>query len=99
VFLDLSVAAVPFAVGMAVTWRLVWPKWKVLGKAAAYFTGVGVLSLWIGHWSLPLAFAHQGLGLAVHVWFCRRHGITWYAVEDPERYVRLSKEMVGYPPG
>ena len=45
---------------------------------------------------LLLLLVHQGLGLAFHVWFCRVHGFTWYAVEDPERYVQLSKEMVGY---
>ena len=93
---DLTVASVPFAVGMFATWNLIWPKWKVVGKTAAYFAGVGALSWLIGHWSVLLAFAHQGLGLAVHVWFCRKHGFTWYAVEDPARYVQLSKEMVGY---
>lgn len=34
--------------------------------------------------------------MAFHVWFCRRHGSTWYAVEDPERYVALSKQTVGH---
>jgi len=94
--LDLALAAIPFSIGIANTWRLIWPRWKVLGKAIAYFAGVGLLSLLIGHWSLLLAFAHQGLGLAVHIWFCNRHGFTWYAVEDTERYVALSKQMVGY---
>jgi len=93
---DLLLAAVPFSVGLASTWRLVWPPWKLFGKAVAYFGGVALLSTWLGHWSLLLAYAHQALGLVVHIWFCRRHGFTWYAVEDPERYVALSKEMVGY---
>ena len=84
---DLAAAAVPFVLGMAATWRLIWPRWKVFGKTAAYFIGVTALSAWIGHWSLLLALAHQGLGLGFHVWFCRQHGFTWYAVEDPERYV------------
>ena len=62
-------------------------------------SGVALLSWWLGHWSLALALAHQGLGMAGHIWFCRRHGFTWYKVEDPERYVALSKQLVGYVAG
>jgi len=94
--IDLLIAALPFGFGIAITWRLIWPRWKVFGKGLAYFTLVGLLSSWIGHWSLLLALLHQGSGLAIHLWFSKRHGFTWYAVEDPERYVALSKEMVGY---
>jgi hypothetical protein len=43
---------------------------------------------------VPVAWIHQGIGLAGHVWFSRKHGFTWYAVEDPERYVALSKAAV-----
>ena len=93
---DLALAALPFAVGMAATWRLVWPRWKIAGKTAFYLGAVAALSLAIGHWSVVLAWLHQAVGLGIHIWFSRRHGFTWYAVEDPERYVALSKEMVGY---
>lgn len=95
---DLAIAGVPWLVGMAATWRMVWPKWKILGKAAFYFGAVALLSSRIGHWSLLPAFLHQGLGLGIHIWFSRKHGFTWYAVEDPERYVELSKAMVGVDP-
>lgn len=98
VVLDLLLATVPFLAVSVVTWRLVWPRWKLLGKAAAYFGVVAALSGWIGHWSVLLAFVHQGVGLAFHVAFCRTHGFTWYAVEDPARYVELSKAMVGISP-
>ncbi|MEN0060857.1 MAG: hypothetical protein AAGA48_01845 [Myxococcota bacterium] len=93
--LDLGLAALPFVVGVASTWRLIWPRWKVVGKAVAYFVVVALLSSWLGHWSLLLAYAHQTVGLAFHIWFSRKHGFTWYAVEDPERYVALSKAWVG----
>lgn len=93
--LDLTLAALPHALGLLCTWRLIWPRWKVIGKSIAYFGVVAWLSSMIGHWSLVPAYAHQGVGLALHLWFCRRHGFTWYAVEDPQRYVALSKQMVG----
>ena len=90
---DLLLAALPFALGMMCTWRLIWPGWKIPGKAVFYFGAVAALSLAIGHLSLLFAYAHQAVGLAFHVWFCRRHGFTWYAVEDPERYVALSRQQ------
>ncbi len=90
-------AAPPFVVGLIGTWRLVWPRWKLPGKGVAYFAGVAVLSSWIGHWSVALAWAHQALGLGLHVWFCRHHGLSWYA-PDPEVYVARSKQMLGLSP-
>ena len=98
ILLDLLLAAIPFALGMAATWRLIWPWWKIPGKTAAYFAGVALLSAWIGHWSLLLALAHQGLGLGFHIWFCRRHGLAWYAITDPEEYKRLSRAMLSPAP-
>ena len=92
--LDLAVATVPFLAGMAITWRLVWPRWKVFGKGAFYFSAVAFGSWLIGHLILLFAFLHQGVGIAVHMWFCRKHGFTWYAVEDAERYVELSRAVV-----
>lgn len=91
---DVLLALPPHIVGLALTWRLVWPRWKLPGKTIAYVAGVALLSLWIGSWSILLGWLHQGLGLAFHIGFSRRHGFTWYRVEDPERYVRLSREMV-----
>lgn len=99
VFIDVGLACLPLALGLSVTWRLVWPRWKLMGKVVTYLGTVALLSWWIGHWSLALAYLHQSVGLAVHVWFSRKHGFTWYAVEDPDRYVRLSKEWVGHPGG
>lgn len=84
-------ATVPAWLLAAVTWRLVWPRWKLWGKLAVH----PLLYLWlatlIGAWIVPLAWIHQGLGLAFHLWFSRKHGFTWYTVEDPVRYVALSR--------
>jgi hypothetical protein len=73
----------------------VWPRWKLYGKLLLHPCIYALLSLAVGHWSIVIAWLHQGLGLGGHMWFSRRHGFKWYAVEDPERYLRLSKEMVG----
>ncbi len=94
VLFDVAVASVPSLALASVTWRLVWPKWKLYGKLLVHPAAYAALSVWIGHWSILIAWLHQGLGLAGHIWFCRRHGWTWYAVEDPERYVAASKAAV-----
>ena len=100
ILVDIALASPPFIVGLAFTWRLIWPRWKIPGKAVAYVLGVAALSYLFGHWSVVVGWLHQMVGLGFHVWFCRRHGFRWYAVEDPERYVALSKASVGVaPPG
>jgi hypothetical protein len=80
---------------VSITWRLVWPRWKLLGKLLLHPCIYAILSLYVGHWSVVIAWLHQGLGLGGHIWFSRKHGFTWYSVEDPQRYMRLSKEAVG----
>lgn len=55
---------------------------------------LAAMSLVIGHWSIPIAWLHQEAGLAGHVRFSKKHGFTWYAIEDPVRYVALSKATV-----
>lgn len=97
---DVVLASFPLVALTAITWRLVWPRWKLVAKLLVHPCLYALLSLFIGHWSVLVAWIHQGLfGLGVHVWFSRRHGFTWYAVEDPERYIALSKAMVGVTEG
>ncbi len=92
---DAALATVPALALAAVTWRVVWPRWKLVGKLLLHPVFYFACALVIGDWSVPLAWAHQGAGLAGHVWFSKKHGFTWYAVEDPERYVALSMAAVG----
>jgi hypothetical protein len=92
--LDVLLATLPALLLGAVTWRVSWPKWKLALKLLFHPCLYLVLSLLIGHWSILIAWLHQGLGLAGHIWFSRKHGFTWYAVEDPSRYIELSRSMV-----
>jgi len=91
---DVLLASVPALLLAAVTWRLVWPRWKLVGKLLLHPLLYFALALAIGHWSVPVAWVHQGIGLAGHIRFSQKHGFTWYAVEDPARYVALSKAAV-----
>ena len=67
--LDAALATVPALVLAGVTWRVVWPRWKLVGKLLLHPVFYFALALLIGHWSVPLAWAHQGVGLAGHVLF------------------------------
>jgi hypothetical protein len=92
---DVLLATLPMLILAAFTWRLVWPRWKLVAKLIVHPCVYAVLSYFIGHWSIAIAWVHQGLlGLGGHIWFSHKHGFTWYAVEDPEAYVRLSKAAV-----
>jgi hypothetical protein len=98
VAIDVALATIPMLLLAAFTWRLVWPRWKLVAKLLLQPCIYAILSVYVGHWSVLIAWVHQGvLGLGGHIWFSRKHGFTWYAVEDPERYVALSKQMVGFP--
>ena len=87
-------ATAPALLLMTFTWRLVWPRWKLVGKAVLHPLLYLGLAMLLGPWSVAIAWVHQGLGLAGHVWFSKKHGFTWYSVEDPERYLALSKASV-----
>jgi hypothetical protein len=94
--LDVILATIPMVLLASITWQLVWPRWKLWAKVLLHPCIYAILSAYIGHWSVLIAWIHQGVfGLGGHIWFSRKHGFTWYAVENPERYVSLSKEMIG----
>lgn len=61
--LDAAVATVPALVLAAVTWRVVWARWKLVGKLVLHPVLYFGLALVIGHWSILLAWVHQGAGL------------------------------------
>lgn len=95
IVLDVLLSSIPLVVVAVVTWRVVWPKWKLVAKLLLHPCLYAVLSHYFGHWSIVVAWVHQGVfGLGGHIWFSRKHGFTWYAVEDPERYVQLSQTML-----
>jgi hypothetical protein len=94
VLVDVLLATVPAFVLAAVTWRVVWPRWKLVGKLLLLPLVYFGLALLFGLWRVPVAWLHQGLGLAGQVRFSQKLGFTWFAVEDPERYVALSKASI-----
>ena len=94
VVLYLLGATIPALLLAALTWRVVWPRWKLVAKLIAHPCIYLLIALAIGPWSVPIAWLHQGAGLVGHIWFCKKHGFTWYAVEDPARYVAASRDMV-----
>jgi hypothetical protein len=96
---DVLLALPPLLFGLTVTYRLIWPRWKLPGKIVFYVAVVALLSVWIGSWSVVLGWVHQMAGILFHIRFSRLHGFTWYAVEDPDRYVALSRAAVGLDPG
>lgn len=91
---DMLLATVPALLLATITWRVVWPRWKLVAKLLLHPCFYLALALFIGHWSVLVAWMHQGIGFAGHVWFSQKHGFTWYAVEDPARYMALSKASV-----
>lgn len=94
--LDVALATLPQLLLATISWRLVWPRWKLFGKLLIHPFIYLILSIYFHHWSILVAWIHQGvLGLGGHIWFCRKHGFTWYAVKDVERYIHLSKSAVG----
>lgn len=87
-------ASAPALLLSVITWRLIWPRWKRVTKLLVHPCVCAALAVVIGPWSVPIAWVHQSIGLAGHMWFSKQHGFTWYAVEDPERYIALSKASV-----
>lgn len=87
-------ATLPAVALAVVTWRVVWPRWKLVVKLLLHPCLYFGLALLVGYWSVPVAWVHQGIGLGGHIWFSRKHGFTWYAVEDPARYMALSRASI-----
>jgi hypothetical protein len=93
VVVDVLLSLIPLLLVCFATqaWRITRPRWKFVAKLVLHPCAYALLSLWIGHAVIALAWVHQGLlGLGSHLLFCKKHGFTWYAVEDPERYASLS---------
>ncbi len=87
--LDLAIAVVLWSVGFTLFGRFIAPRWKVGGKLVFYLAVSTVLTWWVGHWSLIWIVGHPLLGVAGHVWWCRRNGINWITCEPRDRYLEL----------
>ena len=73
---DVLLVTLPMVAVAAITWCLVWPRWKLVVKILLHPCLYAALSVYVGHWSVLLAWLHQGLfGLGGHIWFCSKHGL------------------------
>lgn len=92
--LTLGVAVALETVGLLLTWRLIWPAYKRVGKPVFYLGATAGLTLWWGWWALAFVVGHPLLGWIGHHRFCRRHGMNPWRVRDPERYIALQKQAI-----
>lgn len=60
ILVDVALATIPMVALAALTWRLVWPKWKLVVKLLLHPCIYAILSFYIGHWSVAVAWVHQG---------------------------------------
>jgi hypothetical protein len=97
---DIGLSLIPMVITLRFTWRLVWPRWKLYAKLLLHPFIYLLLFTYINHWVILVAWLHQGvLGLGGHIWFSHRHGFKWYAIEDPNRYMTLSRQAMGVREG
>jgi hypothetical protein len=66
------------------------PVWKRLSKWAFYFGVTALLSRGPGRpWTFAWIFGLPGVGLAFHLWWCKKHGVNPLTAEPKERYYDL----------
>ncbi len=64
--------------------------WRRLLKLAVFVGGTGLLVRFAGRWWwLGVYAAWLVLGLCVHVWWCRKHGIHPLSAEPRTKYRQL----------
>ena len=89
---DMFIAAACLSVGLIFFghFEAETAKWRRLLKAVLFIGVTGLLSARFGHGAALgwLAFS-AALGLGVHTWWTRRHGIGWLSAEPYDRYREL----------
>jgi len=93
-WINMCIAAVLQLVGLLFTGRLIWPQWKIPGKVLFYLGFSFLFSYYWPYFGLAFIFIHPALGIAGHIWFCKQIGMTWWKVEDPEKYIQAQKDWV-----
>ncbi len=89
---DMFIAAAFLCVGLIVFghFEAGTPRWRRLLKAAFFIGLTGFLSVRFGSGAALGWVAFAGaLGLSVHTWWTRRHGIGWLSAEPYDRYRAL----------
>ena len=91
-FLELFVAAALLVVGLILFGRFEeeTPRWRRILKDAFFIGMTALVSATAGReWAFAwIAFA-GALGLSVHAWWTRRHGIGFWTAEPRDRYREL----------
>lgn len=67
-----------------ITWNLICPNWKRYGKVIFSLLIATVLAINFGWWSLIFVIGHPLIGLAVHIWWCRKCGLNWKSPDADE---------------
>jgi uncharacterized membrane protein len=89
VLVHLALASIIWIAGFLLFGRFIAPRWKVVGKLLVYLLVTAMLSRTVGHFALIWIIAHPVLGIAGHIWWCRKHGINWLTCEPREKYLAL----------
>ena len=85
----LALAVIIWIAGFLLFGRFIAPHWKVVGKLLVYLVVTAILSRTVGHFALIWIIGHPALGIAGHIWWCRKHGIDWLTCEPREKYLAL----------
>ncbi len=65
------------------------PAWRKVLKWSLVTAGTVGLYRVVGHWALVVPLGLGALGLSLHFWWCRRHGIHPLQATPRRRYYEL----------
>ena len=91
-FFELFVAAALLACGQALFSQFEerTPPWRRLLKVFIFVGGTALVSWAAGRgWALAWVFGFFALGLSVHFWWTRKHGINFWTAQPRDKYYRL----------
>jgi hypothetical protein len=91
-YVQLFVAATLLALGAMLFSRfeLYTPAWRNVLKLVLFLGGTALISRYAGAvWAWVWIFGTLALGISVHVWWTRSHGIGVFSAEPRDRYYAL----------
>ena len=72
--------------------RFVHPRWKIPAKFFFYMGVSGILTYYVGAYSLLFIILHPLIGLVFHIRACKKHGINWVNCQPRENYLALQEK-------
>ena len=91
----LALAAAVWGASYLLFGRFIVPRWKVAAKLGFYLAGVALLHYLTGRWALIWVIGQPALGIAGHIWWCRRNAINWITCHPRGRYLALRPWAAG----